>query len=110
VTLVGRHRDFHTAATSTPWATVSFTALALGAVALSLLTLGYVFAVRVETALALQRRYAEALSSMPPSEHPDYYEDTREHRTWVFRMGGAVLLGVGAVLLSLVVYGTLFAP
>ncbi|AXG06004.1 hypothetical protein DU500_05850 [Haloplanus rubicundus] len=87
---------------------MSLASIGLSAFALGLLGLGYVFAFRVETALAVQRRYAEALSSMPPSEHPDYYEDTREHRTWVFRLGGAVLLGVGAVLLSMVVYGTLF--
>ena len=87
---------------------VSLTSVGLSVFALGLLGLGYVFAFRVETALAVQRRYAEALSSMPPSEHPDYYADTREHRAWVFRLGGVVLLGVGAVLLSMVVYGTLF--
>jgi hypothetical protein len=86
---------------------VSLAFVGLSAFALGLLTLGYVFAFRVETALAVQRRYAEALSSMPPSERPEYYADTREHRAWVFRLGGAVLLGVGAVLLSLVAYGTL---
>jgi len=87
---------------------VSLTAVGLGVFALGLLALGYVCACRVETALAVQRRYAEALSSMPPSEHPKYYEDTREHRAWVFRLGGAVLLGVGTVLRSLVAYGALF--
>jgi hypothetical protein len=88
---------------------VSLTSVGLSVFALGLLTLGYVFAFRVETALAVQRQYAEALSSMPPSEHPDYYDDTHEPRTWAFRLGGVVLLGVGAVLLSLVAYGTPFA-
>ena len=87
---------------------MSLTSVGLSVFALGLLGLGYVCAFRVETALAVQRRYAEALSSMPPSEQPEYYEDTREHRAWVFRMGGVVLLGVGTVLLSMVVYGTLF--
>jgi hypothetical protein len=86
---------------------VSLASAGLTAFALGLLTLGYVLAFRVETALAVQRRYAEALSPMPPSAQPDYYEDTREHRVWVFRLGGAVLLGVGALLLSMVAYGTL---
>lgn len=64
---------------------------------------------RVEKAIAFQRRYAEALSSAPPSENPDYYEETYEHRKVVFRLGGVVFLAVGGILLTMVVHGTVFA-
>ncbi|WP_435344891.1 hypothetical protein [Haloarchaeobius sp. HRN-SO-5] len=87
---------------------VSLEMVVLAAVALLLLGLGYVFAFRVETALAFQRRYAEAVSSAPPSEQPEYYEDTAEHREWTFRFGGVVLLMVGAFLLAMSVYGAFF--
>ena len=80
----------------------------LSVLALTLLGLGYVFAFRVERAIAFQRRYAEALSSTPPSENPEYYEETYEHRKGVFRIGGAVLLAVGVLVLAMAVYGTFF--
>jgi uncharacterized membrane protein YiaA len=82
--------------------------VALWTLALALLGIGYIFAVRVETALAVQERYAESASSLPPSENPEYYEDSREHRVWVFRLGGTVLLVVGVLLLATAVYGTVF--
>jgi hypothetical protein len=87
---------------------VSLGSILLGALPLTLVGLGYVFAFRVETAIAFQRRYAEALSSVPPSENPEYYGETYEHRKGVFRIGGAVLLTVGLFLLGMVVYGTVF--
>jgi hypothetical protein len=87
---------------------VSLASVALGAFVLILLGIGYVLAFRVETAIAFQRRYAEALSSIPPSENPEHYEETYEHRRAVFRLGGTVLLVVGGCLLAMVVYGTLF--
>ncbi|WP_089820961.1 hypothetical protein [Halogranum amylolyticum] len=87
---------------------MSLDSIALSAFALILLGIGYVFAFRVETAIAFQLRYAEALSSIRPSENPEYYEETYEHRKGVFRVGGTVLLVVGAFLLAMVVYGTLF--
>lgn len=62
----------------------------------------------VEAALAFQQRYAERLSSLPPSENPDCYEDTREHREWTFRPGGVVLLVVGPLLFGVAVYGAVF--
>jgi len=87
---------------------MSIDVIALGFFTLLLLSLGFVLAFRVETALAFQRRYAEALSSTPPSENPDYYEETYEHRKAVFRMGGSVLLAVGVSLFAMVVYGLFF--
>jgi len=87
---------------------VSLALLTIGALGLGTLGIGGVFVLRTEVALAYQERYAEALSSTPPSENPGYYAETREHRKWVFRLGGAVLAAVGAVLLAVSVYGTLF--
>lgn len=88
---------------------VSLESIVLGAFALVLLGIGYALVFRVETALAFQRRYAEAVSSTPPSEHPEYYEETSEHRKGVFWIGGAVLLAVGASLLAMAVYGEFLA-
>ena len=51
---------------------------------------------------------AEAASWKPPSEDPDHYEDTHEHRQGVFQMGGGVLLAVGTLLLAVSIYGTFF--
>jgi hypothetical protein len=87
---------------------VALESVLLGGFALTLLSLGYVLTFRVETALAFQRRYAEALSSVPPSENPEYYERTYEHRRGVFRLGGTVFLLVGTAVLSVTVYGTFF--
>lgn len=86
---------------------VSPEAVVLAAFALVLLSLGSALAFRVEAALSLQRRYAEAASSTPPSENPDYYEETRDHRKGVFQLGGVVLLLVGAGLLAMWTYGAL---
>ncbi|WP_239524391.1 hypothetical protein [Halogeometricum borinquense] len=66
------------------------------------------FVFRVETALAVQEKYAEAASSTPPSENPEYYEETHEHRRWTFHLGGMVLLAAGALLIAAAVYGTFF--
>lgn len=85
---------------------MSLEPIVLSSLPLLLLGIGYVFVFRVETAVAFQRRYAEALSSTPPSENPEYYEETYEHRRAVFQLGGGVLLAVGTVLLAMVVYGT----
>ncbi|NHX37358.1 MULTISPECIES: hypothetical protein [Halolamina] len=87
---------------------VAPTQVALWLLALATLGVGATFVFRTETALALQKRVAERLSWAPPSEHPDYYEDTREHRRWTFRFGGVVLLLVGVLLLGVSVYGTFF--
>jgi hypothetical protein len=87
---------------------VSLEPIVLSALPLLLVVLGYTFVFRVEAATALQRRYAESLSSTPPSENPEYYEETYEHRKAVFRLGGVVLLVVGLFLLAMVVYGTVF--
>ena len=87
---------------------MSLEPIALGALPLLLLIIGYVFVCRIKMAMAFQRRYAEAVSSTPPSENPEYYEETYEHRKAVFRLGGVVLLAVGAFLLAMVVYGTVF--
>jgi hypothetical protein len=89
---------------------VSPASIALAVLALVTLGLGYVFAFRVETALAFQRRYAETVSWAPPSENPEYYETTADHRKGVFRFGGTVLLLVGTFLLAMLVYGTLVRP
>jgi ferric-dicitrate binding protein FerR (iron transport regulator) len=70
------------------------------------LGVGYVLVFRVEIALALQERFAEAASWKPPSEDPEYYEDMRPHRRAVFRLGGSVVLAVGAMLLAMWIYGT----
>ncbi|WP_135821484.1 hypothetical protein [Halostella litorea] len=88
---------------------MSTVSVGLGAFALALLGLGYALAFRVETALALQERYAESVSWKPPSEDPEHYEDLREQRAWTFRLGGAVLLAVGTFLLAVTLYGTFFA-
>lgn len=72
------------------------------------LGVGYVFTFHVETALAFQERYAETVSWRPPSENPEYYEDTREHQRGIFQLGGVVLLAVGALLLVVSMYGTFF--
>jgi hypothetical protein len=53
-------------------------------------------------------RAAERLSWAPPSEHPDYYEETRVNRIWTSRFGGTVLLFVGSLLLAVAVYARLF--
>lgn len=87
---------------------MSLESISLGVLALVLLGVGYVFVFRVERALSLQERYAEAASWKPPSEDPDHYEDTREHRQGVFQMGGGVLLAVGTLLLAVSIYGTFF--
>ena len=87
---------------------VSLGLIALGLLILGLLGLGSVLVFRVEAAIAFQRRYAEALSSAPPSDAPEFYEETHDHRTAVFRLGGAVILVVGISLLALVAYGAFF--
>ncbi|MDG5775441.1 hypothetical protein VB773_11210 [Haloarculaceae archaeon H-GB2-1] len=79
------------------------------ALALIVASLGCVLVFHVETAMALQRRYAETVSWAPPSEHPEYYGKTAAHRKGVFQFGGVVLLLVGISLLTLIVYGTFFA-
>jgi hypothetical protein len=88
---------------------MSLVPVVLSVLALAMLGTGYTFAFRVESALAFQRRYAEALSSTPPSETPGYYEETREHRKTVFRVGGVVLLVVGCLVLAAAVYGAFVA-
>lgn len=65
---------------------MSLESIALGALALVFLGVGYVFVFRVETALRFQRRYAEAVSRKPPSENPEYYESTCELRKGVFSL------------------------
>ena len=85
---------------------MSLELIAPGVLILILLGTGYLFVFRVEKAIALQRRYAEALSSIPPSENPEYYVETYDHRKAVFRLGGGVLLAVGVVLLAIMAYGT----
>lgn len=87
---------------------MSLESLSLGVLAVVFLGVGYVFTFRVEAALAIQERYAEAVSWNPPSEAPGHYENTREHREGVFRLGGGVLLAVGALLLAVSTYGTFF--
>jgi hypothetical protein len=87
---------------------VSPESVVLAAFALTLLSVGYALAFRAEAAVALQRRYAEAVSSTPPSERPDYYEETYDHRKGVFQLGGVVFLLVGAGLLAMWTYGALF--
>ncbi|QKY20187.1 hypothetical protein B4589_007260 [Halolamina sp. CBA1230] len=84
------------------------TLIAVWILALGTLGVGAVLAFRVERALALQERFAEWISWVPPSENPAYYDDTREYREWTFRFGGAVLLVVGCLLLAVAVYGTVF--
>lgn len=81
---------------------------ALWALALGILALGAGLAFRAGTAIRVQERLAERISWAPPSDHPDYYDDTREHRLWTFRFGGTVLLVVGACLLAVAAYATLF--
>jgi len=85
---------------------VSPVLLSLWALALAVLGTGYALALRTETVLAIQARYAESVSSPPPSEDPDHYEQTRQHRRWTFRFGGTVLLVVGSVALATAVYAT----
>ena len=87
---------------------VSPTLIALWALALGTVGLGAGFAFRPETALTVQEWAAERVSWAPPSEHPDYYDDTRQHRLWTFRFGGTVLLVVGSFLLATAVYATAF--
>lgn len=88
---------------------VSLELIVLGALVLALLGLGSVLVFRVEAAMAFQRRYAEALSSTPPSENPEYYQETYGHRKAVFRLGGTVLLVVAASVLATAAYGLFFA-
>lgn len=88
--------------------TVSIESLSVGVLALLILGTGYVFTLRVETALALQERYAEAISWKPPSDDPAYYDEMRTHRREVFQFGGGVLLVVGGLLLAVAIYATLF--
>lgn len=85
---------------------MSLDLIAPGVLILILLGVGYLFAFRVEKAIAFQRRYAESLSSTPPSENPEFYEESYGHRKAVFRLGGGVLLAVGVFLLTILVYGT----
>jgi hypothetical protein len=70
---------------------------------------GFVFALQTDLALRFQRRYAEAASSVPPSENPEFYDATEDHRTAVFRIGGTVLLVVGTGLLAVATYAAFFA-
>lgn len=86
--------------------TMSLELIAPGVLISILLGIGYLLVFRVEKAIAFQRRYAEALSSTPPSENPEFYEETYDHRKAVFRLGGGVLLAVGVFLLMIMVYGT----
>lgn len=87
---------------------MSLESIALGALAVVFLGSGYVCIVRVEMAPAFQEQAAEAISWRPPSEDPEYYKDTQEHRQGVFQLGGGVLLTVGALLLAVSIYGTFF--
>ncbi|WP_121821989.1 hypothetical protein [Halostella salina] len=87
---------------------MSIESITIGVLALLTLGVGCVFAVRAEVALALQERFAEAVSWKPPSENPEYYDDLRERREWVFRFGGTVLLVVGTLLLAASVYAMVF--
>ena len=80
----------------------------MGVLALAILSVGYLFAFRVERAIAFQERYAEAISWKTPSEDPAYYEETREHRWKVFQLGGGVLLSVGTLLFTVSMYATFF--
>jgi len=82
------------------------TLVALWLLALGTLGVGATFAFRTEIAIALQKRAAERVSSTPPSENPEFYDETRKHRLWTFRFGGVVLLVVGVLLLAVSVYGT----
>ena len=82
------------------------TLVALWLLVLGTLGVGATFAFRTETAIALQERAAERVSSTPPSENPEFYDDTEEHRLWTFRFGGVVLLIVGSLLLGVAAYGT----
>jgi hypothetical protein len=88
---------------------VSLESVTLGVLSLLHLGAGYLFAFRVETALAIQRRYAEAVSWKRPSDDPAYYQETRDHRKGIFQLGGGVLIVVGALLLAVSVYATVFA-
>lgn len=89
---------------------MSLEALAIGVLGLAQVALGGLFVFRVETTLALQERAAEALSSHPPSENPDYYEDTAAYRRRVFQLGGAMLLLLGVGLVGVAGYALLFVP
>lgn len=88
---------------------MSLALVAPGSLILLLLSIGSLLAFRAETAIAFQRRYAEVLSSTPPSEDPEFYEDTHQHRKTVFRLGGGVLIAVGVFLLAVLVYGVVGA-
>lgn len=87
---------------------VSPALIALWVLALGTLGVATALAFRAESAVQIQERAAERLSWAPPSEHPDYYAETREHRIWTFRFGGTVLLLAGSLLLAAAVYATLF--
>lgn len=87
---------------------MSLESISLGGLAVVLFSTGYLFTVQVETALAVQERYAETVSWKPPSNNPEYYDDLREHRLWVFRLGGVALLVVGTLLLVVALYATFF--
>lgn len=82
--------------------------ISLGGLAVVLISTGYLFTVQTETALAFQERYAATVSWKSPSGNPEYYDDMREHRLWIFRLGGVALLVVGTLLLVVAVYATFF--
>jgi hypothetical protein len=89
---------------------VSLEAIAIGILGLAQTGLGYVFVFRTEIALSAQERFAETLSSTPPSENPTFYANTEAYRSRVFRLGGVVLGLFGVALVTVAVFILLFVP